>query len=46
MSRVKHITRAPCYRYVLNSQKKKKENKKVAMNTKPDTNHAALATQV
>jgi len=25
---------------------KKKENKKVVMNTKPNTNHAALATKV
>jgi len=30
---------------VLNLQKEKKENKKVVMNTKPNTNHAALATQ-
>jgi len=29
MSRVMRITRAPCQRYVLNSQEKKKENKKV-----------------
>jgi len=33
-------------RYVLNSQRKKKENIKVVMNTKPNTNHAAIATQV
>jgi len=30
----------------LNSQKKKEENKKVVINTKPNTNHAALAKQV
>ena len=36
----------PCERYVLNSQEKKKENKKEVMNTKPNTNHAALATQL
>jgi len=46
MSRVMHITRAPCQRYVLNSQEKKKENKNVVMNTRPNTNHAELATQV
>jgi len=46
MSRVMHVTRAPCQRYVLNSKEKKKENKKVVMNTKPNTNHAALATQL
>ena len=42
MSRVTvmRITRAPCQRYVLNSKEKKKENKKVVMNTKPNTNHA------
>ena len=40
------IIRAPCQRYVLNSQEKKKENKKVVMNTKPNTKHAALATQL
>jgi len=34
MSRVMCITRAPCQRYVLNSQEKTKENKKVVMNTK------------
>jgi len=34
MSRVMHITRAPCQRYVWNSQEKKKENKEVVMNTK------------
>jgi len=39
-------TRAPCQRYALNSQEKKKENKNVIMNTKPNTNHADLATQV
>ena len=38
--------KTPCERYVLNSQEKKKESKKVVMNTKPHTNHAALATQV
>jgi len=32
--------------YGLNSQEKKKENKKVVMGIKPITNHAALATQV
>ena len=46
MIRVMRITRAPCQRYVLNSQEKKKENKKVVMNTNPSKNHAALATQV
>jgi len=46
MSRGMRITRARCQRYVLNLQEKKKENKKVVMNTKPKTNHAALATQV
>ena len=45
ISRVMCITRAPCQKYVLNLQVKKKENKKVVMNTKPNTNHAALATQ-
>jgi len=33
-------------RNVLNSQRKMKENIKVVMNTKPNTNHAAIATQV
>ena len=28
MSRVMHITRAPCQRYVLNSKERKKKNKK------------------
>jgi len=28
------------------SQEKKKENRKVVVNTKPNTNHAAIATQV
>jgi len=46
MSRVKHITSAPCNRYVLGWQKKRKENIKVVMNTKPNTNHAAIATQI
>jgi len=46
MSRGMRITRAPCQRCVLNLQEKKKENKKVVMNTKPNTNHAALATQL
>jgi len=46
MRRVMHITRTQCQRYVLNSQEKKKEYKKVVINTKPNTNHAALATQV
>jgi len=46
MSRCMRITRAPCQRYVLNLQEKKKENIKVVMNTKPNTNHAALATQL
>jgi len=46
MSRVMRITRALCQRYVLNSQEKNKKNKKVVMNTKPNTNHAALTTQV
>jgi len=46
MRRVMRIIRAPCQRYLLNSQEKKKENKKVSKNIKPNTNHAALATQV
>ena len=46
MSRVMRITRALYLRYMLNPQKKKKENKEVVMNTNPNTNHAALATQV
>jgi len=46
MSRVMRITRAPCQIHVSNSQEKKKENKKVVINTKPSTFHAALATQV
>jgi len=46
MSRFMRITRAPYQRYVLNSQEKKKEDKKVVMNTKPNTNHTALARQV
>jgi len=44
MRRVMHITIGPCQRYVLNSQEKRKEIKKVGMNTKPSTNHAALLT--
>ena len=44
MNRGMRIIRAPCQRYVLNLQEKKKENKKVVMNKKPNTNHAALAT--
>jgi len=40
------IARAPCQRYVLNSQEMKKERNKVVMNAKPNTNHAALTTQV
>jgi len=44
MSRAMRITRALCLRYVLNSQKKKKENKEVLMNTKP--NQAALVKQL
>ena len=46
MSRVMRITRAPYQRYVLDSQDRKKENKRVVMNTKPSTNYAALATLV
>ena len=46
MNRGMRIIRAPCQRYVLNLQEKKKENNKVVMNTKPNTNHAALATQL
>jgi len=46
MRRVMRITRVPCQTYVLNSQEKTKENKKVGMNTTPNTNHAALATQL
>ena len=30
----------------MNSQKREQENKKVVMNTKPNTTHAGLATQV
>jgi len=45
MRRVMCITRSPYQRYVLNSQRNKKENRKVVMNTKSNTNHAALATQ-
>jgi len=45
MSRVMRITRHR-QRYVLDSQEKKKENKKVVINTKPNTNHAALRTHV
>jgi len=44
--RVVRITKAPCQKYVVNSQEKKKENKKVVINTKPITDHAALATQL
>ena len=40
------VTRVPCQRYVNYSQKQKKENKMVGINTKPSTNHAALATQL
>ena len=46
MSRVMRITRAQCQRYAFNSQEKKKANKNVVMNTNPNTNHAALATQL
>jgi len=46
MSRVMHITRAPYQRYVLNLQEKKKQKKKAVMNTKPNKNHVALATQL
>jgi len=46
MSRVMRIIRSPCQRYVLNLQEMRKDNKKVVMNTKGITNHAALATQV
>ena len=46
MNRVMRITRAPYQGYVLNTQEKKKEDKKVVMNTKPNTNDAALATQL
>jgi len=45
MGRIMRITRTLCQRYVLNSQEKKKENKNVVMNTKPNTHHAALVTQ-
>jgi len=40
------IPRAPYQRLVLNSQEKKKDNKKLIQNTKVNTNKAALATQV
>jgi len=46
MRRVMRITRSLYQRYVLNSQEKKKENNKVVMNAKPNTNHAALSTQL
>jgi len=46
MRRVIRITRSQYQRYVLNLQRTKKENSKVVMNIKPNTNHAALATQV
>jgi len=46
MSRVIHITRAPCQRYVSNWKEKKKEEKKVVMNTKVSKSYSALATQV
>ena len=46
MSMVVRIPRTLSKRHVLNSQEKKKENKKVVINTKPSTFHAALATQV
>jgi len=46
MNRVMRITRAPYQGYVLNTQEKKKENKKEGMNTKTNKNHAALATQL
>jgi len=46
MSRVMRITRAPCPKYVLNLQVKNKEIKNVVINTKPNTHHAALATQL
>jgi len=45
MRRVMRITRPPYQRHGLNSQRKKKENRKVVMNTKSNTNYAALATQ-
>jgi len=45
MCRVMRITRSLYQTYVLNSQEKKKEKKKEVMNTKPNTNHAALSTQ-
>ena len=46
LSRVMRITRTLSQRYVLNSKEKKKEKQKVVMNTKPNTNHTSLATQV
>jgi len=46
MSRGMRITRALCQRYGLNLKEKKKDNKKVVMNTEPNTHHAALATQL
>ena len=46
MKRVMRMTRALCQGYVLNTKEKKKENKKEVMNTKPNANHAALATQL
>ena len=46
MNRVMRITRALCQGYVLNTKEKKKENKKEVMNTKPNANHATLATQL
>jgi len=44
-SRVMRTSRAQSQRYLLNPQEKKKYNKKVVTNTKPNTNQAALATQ-
>jgi hypothetical protein len=46
ISRVMLITRTLCHGYVLNWKERKKEKKNVVMNTKPNTNHVALATQL
>jgi len=45
MSSGMRITRTPCQSYVLNLKEKKKKRIK-RCNTKPNTNDAALATQV
>ena len=46
MNRVIRITRAPYQGHVFNRQKRRNRTKKQGMNTKPNTNHAVLATQL